>query len=218
MSAELLGEFDALLLDMDGTLISSVAAVERSWIRWAAEYGVEPLDLLAIHGVPAHTCVDRLLADRSAQERAEACERIDALELADREVEELPGARAVLEALTSAGRCAIVTSSSRELARVKLAAVGLPQPPMITADDVVHGKPDPEPYLAGARLLGFDPAACLVVEDAPAGLAAGRASGARTLGLRTTIQAPDADHVVADLSEIKVELGRAGVATWVRNG
>jgi mannitol-1-/sugar-/sorbitol-6-phosphatase len=206
-----IGQFAAVLLDLDGTLVSSVAAVERSWMRWFAEYDLPPVDMLEIHGVPAHVTVDRLLADRTAADRAAARRRIDELELADREVDVLPGAREVLEELGPAGRCAIVTSSSAELATVKLAATGLPHPPMVAADDVLHGKPHPEPYLAGARLLGVDPTLCLVVEDAPAGLAAGRAAGASTLGLRTTVTDPDADHVVADLGEVTVTATASGV-------
>ncbi|HMO11675.1 MAG TPA: HAD-IA family hydrolase [Actinotalea sp.] len=199
---------EAVLLDMDGTLVSSVAGVERSWTAWAGELGVVLPDFAEVHGVPARALVDRFLADRTPADRAAALERIDRIELAvAHEVEVLPGARELLEALVPTGRCAIVTSSSRALARARLAGTALPEPALVTADDVARGKPHPDPYLAGAALLGVRATACLVVEDAAAGLAAGRASGAVVLGLRTTLADPGvlADLVVDDLSAVVAE-------------
>lgn len=204
--------FAAVLLDMDGTLVSSTAAVERSWTRWCAEHDVAVPDFATVHGIPADTIVGHLLAGRPAEEVAAARRRIDEIELAEPgPVAVLPGARDVLGALAAAGRCAIVTSAGRELVAMRLAGAGLPVPPLVTADDVVRGKPDPEPYLAGAALLGVDPAACLAVEDAPAGLASAQAAGATTLAVRTTTADPRADHVVDDLSAVLVVLEGGGV-------
>jgi sugar-phosphatase len=204
--------FEALLLDMDGTLLSSVAAVERSWTRLAGEVGVPVPDFSTVHGVPAHALIDTMLADRPADERRAARARIDELELADVDgVEPLPGAAELLAALVPAGRCVIVTSSSTPLARARLAAVGLPVPLLVTADDVARGKPAPDPYLAGAALLGADPADCLAVEDARAGLESAAAAGATTLGLTTTHPDVRADVVVPDLSWVVATTGPEGV-------
>lgn len=209
--------YAALLLDLDGTLVSSVASVERCWTRWAAEHGLPAPDFTAVHGVPAAALVERMLPDRSPAERAAARARIDELELADPgPVEVLPGARELLATLVPAGRCAIVTSSSRVLAAARLGGTGLPVPPLVTADDVTRGKPAPDPYLAGAALLGLDPSTCLAVEDAHAGLAAARAAGTATLGLRTTTADLVADLVVDDLSAIRVEVLADGVRLHLR--
>ncbi|WP_372595204.1 HAD-IA family hydrolase [Actinotalea sp.] len=214
MSAER-GPYAAVLFDLDGTLLSSTAAVERSWDRLAVEYAIPAERFFAYHGMTARAILERLLPDRSADERETAHERIVELESSDTEgVEALPGAAEALAALVPTGRCAIVTSGSRVLARARLAAAGVDVPAVvITADDVEHGKPDPEPYLTAARALGVAAADCLVVEDAAAGLASGRASGATTLGLRTTLGAGivEADLVVDDLSAVRLEPAVGGV-------
>jgi len=80
---------------------------------------------------------------------------------------------------------------------------------MITSNDVQHGKPDPEPYRKAAQILGFPPADCIVVEDAPAGIRAGQASGARVLALRTTAPDPEltqsgATWIINDLASLRV--------------
>jgi sugar-phosphatase len=87
-------------------------------------------------------------------------------------------------------RWAIVTSCTRDLAHVRIAAAGLPKPKhLVTSTDVKNGKPDPEPYMKGAQFLGVPASHCVVFEDAPAGIRAGKAAAARVLALRTT--APD---------------------------
>lgn len=209
--------FAAVLLDLDGTLVSSTALVERSWRQWSAEYGVPVPDFGTVHGIPAWALVDRMLAGRPEAERAAAKARIDEIELAETgEVQVLPGAREVLGVLVPAGRCAIVTSSSRPLALARLTGAGLPVPPLVTADDVTRGKPSPDPYLAGAALLGVDPVDCLAVEDAAAGLAAARAAGTTTLGLTTTTTGLAADLVVADLGAVALEVTADGVRLRLR--
>lgn len=201
--------FDAVLFDMDGTLLDSLPAVIRSWTRWAGEFDVplETLRATPTHGRPAGDIVaDFVAADRVD----EAYARIVELEVSDTEgCVPLPGALVALAA--AAGRGAIVTSCSRPLARARLVAAGIPVPAVVvTADDVTRGKPDPEPFARAAALLGVDPSRCLVVEDAPAGLAAAAAAGAASLALTTTHarSALVADLVVDTLAD--VTLARAG--------
>ena len=208
-------DFAAVLFDMDGTLISSIGAVERSWTQLAAEFDIGRHDLGDLHGVPAREVLEIVLPDRTPAVRAAALRRIVELELADvDDIEVLAGAA---EALTAtAPRSAIVTSCTRDLAHARLGATVLVPPAVVvTADDVVLGKPDPAPYLAGAAALGADPADCLVVEDASAGIAAGRAAGATTLALTTTQGATIAgDLVVADMCAVRLTVvaGRLRVA------
>ncbi len=207
--------FAAVLFDLDGTLVSSTAAVERSWARLAVELEIPQERFFAFHGMTARAILERLLHDRAAGERDAAHARIVEIETADTDgVEALPWATEALATLVPAGRCAIVTSGSRVIARARLGASGVDVPAVvITADDVEHGKPDPEPYLKAAFALGVDPTDCLVVEDAAAGLLSGRAMGATTLGLRTTLgQAQiEADLVVPDLSAVRCSLAEDGV-------
>jgi len=211
--------FGGVLLDLDGTLIDSIAAVERSWIQWCSEYGVDPVRLLGLHGIPAARVIETLLPEG---DRVAAFERIRDLEVADvADIVVLPGAEALLAALADGGvPTAIVTSGTRDLAEARIAATGLTHPPVVvTASDVERGKPWPDPWLEGARRLGVDPDECLVVEDAVAGLRAGRAAGCRALVavLGTTPPEelePVADLVVPDLTHLatSVEGGRLSVA------
>ena len=209
------GPFAAVLFDLDGTLLSSTAAVERSWARLAVEFEIPRERFFEYHGMTARAIIERLLHDRAAPERDAAHVRIVAIETSDTDgVEALPGAAAALATLVPAGRCAIVTSGSRVLALARLAASGVDVPAVVvTADDVERGKPDPEPYRTAALALGVDPGDCLVVEDASAGLASGRAAGATTLGLRTTLgrRRIEADVVVDDLASVRFALGAEGV-------
>ena len=202
-------EVDALLFDMDGTLIDSTGSVLRSWETLAAEFSI-PAELFAVvprHGRPA----SEILAELLPRELVPAATvRMSELEQTDTAgVTALPGVAELLAAAPD-GTWAVVTSADRELARVRLAAGGISARYVVTIDDVSKGKPDPEPFLLGAKLLGAEPARCLVFEDAPAGLAAARAAGAFTVAVTTTHTAAelDADLVVPDLSVLRIE--RAG--------
>ena len=171
--------------------------------------------LEAGHGQPASQLVTALLGgDRVAQGLA----RIAELELADvHDITILPGAVELLAALP-ADRVAIVTSATKALATARIAAAGLPAPAVVvTFDDVRHGKPNPEPFLTGAARLGIDPSRCLVVEDAPAGVAAGRAAGCATLAVTTTSTRAqlDADLVVDSLAEVSIVAGPDGYSLLV---
>ncbi|MFL5993780.1 MAG: HAD family hydrolase [Streptomyces sp.] len=196
---------EALLFDNDGTLVSSLESVHRCWTRWAEEFGItaEEFARVELHGRPAvEIAADLLPADVVPQ----ALARIEQLEVEDVPnggVRLLPGTRAFLDALP-ADRWAVVTSATRRLAEARLEAVGILPKTLVAADDVTRGKPDPEPYLLAARELGVDPARCVVFEDAPAGLRAGRAAGMTTVALTTTHQAHEleADLVVENLSAL----------------
>jgi sugar-phosphatase len=200
--------FDAVLFDMDGTLIDSVPAVDRSWKRWAAEQGFPDAEDFQIqHGTPARALIARLLPP----------ERVDAAY--DNEgVTILPGTRDALAALPDERR-AVVTSCTAPLAAARMAASGLEAPRvLVTADDVAHGKPAPDPFLLGAERLGVDPARCLVVEDAPAGIASARAAGCAVLAVTGTHSAaelaaasPAPDAVAAGLAAVRLAGGPGGV-------
>ncbi|MEU2334156.1 HAD family hydrolase [Streptomyces sp. NPDC006654] len=203
----------ALLFDNDGTLVSTLASVDRCWTRWAVEYGITPEEFarVALHGRPAAEIVADLLPSARVPE---AVARVEQLEVDDVPggVHLLPGTAAVLDSLP-ADRWAVVTSATRRLAEARLAAVGIRPKTLVCADDVTRGKPDPEPYLLAARQLGVDPADCVVFEDAPAGLRAGRAAGMITVALTTTHQPHElvADLVVQDLSALSVLVTDRGV-------
>jgi mannitol-1-/sugar-/sorbitol-6-phosphatase len=203
--------FAAVLFDLDGTLVDSTAAVVRTWLAWAAERGVAPERLQGYHGVPALQIVRDLVPEGEVQA---ASARINELELLDvRGITVLPGAAEALAALP-AGRCAIVTSCTSSLAAARVGATRLDAPDVIvTADDVQHGKPHPEPYLLGAERLGVPPERCLVVEDAPSGLLAARAAGMATLAVTTTtpVEQLNADVVITTLADVAFESGPDGV-------
>lgn len=204
----------ALLFDNDGTLVSSLASVDRCWTRWAAEYGItaEEFARVELHGRPAAEIAADLLP---AEVVPQAVARIEDLEVEDVPnggVHLLPGTRAFLDSLP-AERWAVVTSATRRLAEARLDAVGILPKTLVAADDITRGKPDPEPYLLAARTLGVDPAHCVVFEDAPAGLTAGRAAGMTTVALTTTHQAHelDADLVVENLAALSALVTEQGL-------
>jgi sugar-phosphatase len=181
---------EALLFDMDGVLISSIGSVVRCWRRWCAIYEVPDADTYEVpHGRRAIDIVRSLRPDIDANEGLRVIEDLELEDLDDLVV--LPGVKALLASLPPE-RWSIVTSATRRLLLGRLAAAGLPIPEHIIAgDDVVNGKPHPEPYIRGAELLGYTPAECIVVEDAPSGVGAGVAAGSRVLGVLGTHEAED---------------------------
>ncbi len=207
-----------LLFDMDGVLISSIASVDRCWVRWAKHYGVPNADEFRIqHGTRAFEIMKGLRPDFTPEQAAEGLRLIEDMEIADvADLKVLPGVREMLKTLPPE-RWTIVTSATRRLLLGRLKAAGLPYPDeLITADDVVNGKPHPEPYMKGAELLGFGPADCVVVEDAPSGVGAGVAAGSPVLGVLGTHSAEQlygagATWVVRDLSGVKVAAEDGGL-------
>ncbi|SDH99528.1 HAD-IA family hydrolase [Agrococcus jejuensis] len=184
----------ALLLDLDGTLVDSTPAVDRSWATWAAEEGIEGFRIVE-HGRPARDIVaEHVPADRVAASLA----RIVELEVGDTaDVVALPGAVALVSSLPGSA-WAIVTSGSEPLARGRIAAAGLPVPDVfVTSSLPIPGKPAPDPYLHAARALGLEPADCVVVEDAPAGLEAAAAAGMRAIGVVGTYPASRLSSAIA---------------------
>ena len=204
--------FDAVLFDMDGTLIDSMALSLAAWHRWAAEHDVDPAHLTDLGGRPAAQVIPALL---TADRVADALARIEHLEVeaAAAGIPVLPGTVEALAALPP-DRVAIVTSCTRELLVSRLAGSKLPHPrEIVTFDDVEHGKPAPDPFLLGARRLGVDPARCLAVEDAPAGLASARAAGCTTLAVGATHPHGelDADAHAPDLSHVRFAATAEGI-------
>lgn len=204
--------FDAVIFDMDGTLVDSTPAVLRAWNSWALEHDVTMDDLAGHHGVPAAGVVGAVLP---AERHAAAIARINELELSDvHDIVVLPGAAEALACLAQA-RNAIATSCTRPLANARIQAAGLIPPSVIvTVDDVARGKPHPDPFLEAARRLGVDPTRCLVVEDAPKGLQAATAAGCSTLAVVTTTPREDllADAVVDDLAAVTFEVAEGGIS------
>jgi sugar-phosphatase len=201
----------ALLFDMDGVLVDSTPAVARVWTAWANRFGLVPDEVVRqAHGRPSIATIRELLpsADHRAEDQA-----IEKAEIADVEdIIALPGTKQLLDALPP-DRFAVVTSATHPLAVVRLRAAGFAIPKhLVTASDIQYGKPHPEPYLRGAQSVEVPPAACVVIEDAPAGIQAGKAAGSRVLALRTTtpdsaLQAAGADWIVTDCSNIYLHPG-----------
>jgi sugar-phosphatase len=200
----------AVLFDLDGVLVDSARVVERVWRRWAAEQAVPVEELLAvIHGRPGRDVVRMLAPHLDVEEQARAIGEWEAAEHED--LAEIPDAR-VCVAVAQEGPWAVVTSGGRKLAGVRLQTVGIPIPRvMITADDITFGKPHPEPYERAARALGVPASVCVVVEDAPAGIAAAKAAGMTVLAVATTHHASDlaeADEVFGSMREVAERLRR----------
>jgi sugar-phosphatase len=173
-----------VLFDLDGVLIDSNPAVDRVWSGWAIEHGLDPDAVIrAAHGRPSITTIREYIADEFAEAENKEVER---REMADIEgIVPLAGAMDLLLAIPKQ-RWAIVTSGTYPLATIRIKASGLPTPKnLITSSDILHGKPDPEPYLKGAAKLGFAAKDCVVLEDAGAGVRAGKAAGARVIGIRS---------------------------------
>jgi len=204
-----------LLFDNDGVLVSSIASVNRCWKLWAAHYGIPNADQVTVaHGTRA---IEMMLALKPDVDLVEGLRLIEDIEIADvADIEVLPGVRSLLTSLPSA-RWAIVSSATRRLLVARVEAANLPLPNwIVSADDVVNGKPHPEPYLRGAEFIHAAPADCLVVEDAPSGIHAGKAAGCRVLGVVGTdtaeeLLAAGADWVVASLEHVRAETSANGL-------
>ncbi len=202
----------AILFDLDGVLVDSTRAVDKEWRAWARRKGVDGDAIMAIaHGVRTIEVIRRVAPHLDAEAEARKIEKHEAH---DKEgVSVMPGAEALVHSIPE-GRWGVVTSGTRLLASARLRFCGLPVPKvLVTADDVLNGKPHPEPYLKGAEWLGFDPADCLVIEDAPAGIQSARAGGMKVVGITSTYAADalsHADAVIGRLAQIQVTSNGAG--------
>ena len=173
--------FDTFFFDMDGTILSSLAAAERCWTAWAQRHGVDIQTFLpTMHGMRALDTIKRLqLPHIDPQVEADALTLAEIADVAD--IEAIAGAKAFLASLPPQ-RWAVVTSAPRLLALRRMEAAGLPVPALlISAEDVLNGKPAPDGFLLAAKRLGVAIERCLVFEDAPAGIQAAEAAGANVL-------------------------------------
>lgn len=208
---------EALLLDMDGTLVHSTTEVETVWRLWCQGHRLDPEPVLAMcHGVRSREVI-RALAPQLDLAREVAL--LDELEIQHAGVAEpIAGARTLLGALSPA-RWALVTSASQRVARHRLASAGLPLPRLlIGAEDVVRGKPDPEPYLLAARQLGLAPADCLVFEDAPAGICSALQAGCQVVQIGGDKRLDDGVRArLEDWRQIRLTEDEAGLQLCMAN-
>lgn len=202
-----------ILFDMDGVLISSIGSVERTWTKWAEAHGVDPaLAIRTAHGRRAIESVRFLRPDLNDEEELLWLEDMEVKDTEGLEI--LEGVLPILQALP-ANHWTVVTSATERLALSRLRHGGIPQPEwIVTADQVSKGKPDPEPYLMGAKLLGLRPEDCLVIEDAASGAKAGHAAGCKvlaTLFSHSLESLSTADWVVPSLRDVQV----AVLGEWI---
>jgi len=203
-----------VLFDLDGVLVDSTPAVARVWTIWANKHGFDPQETVRkAHGRPSLATIRELLPNADHAAENAIVERMEIEDVAD--VVALPGAAELLHALP-ADKWTVVTSCTKRLALVRLRAAGLAIPEkLVTSNDITNGKPHPEPFLKGAKLLGFAPEDCVVFEDAPAGIRAGKAAGTRVIALQTTeqdnfLRQAGADWIVADCSSVHVDGANSG--------
>ncbi|VXA80262.1 MULTISPECIES: HAD-IA family hydrolase [Aeromonas] len=201
----------ALLLDMDGTLVHSTDEVETVWRLWCRRHQLAPEPVLAMcHGLRSREVI-RALAPQLDMVQEVAL--LDELEIHHTgRGEAIMGSRALLTRLP-AERWALVTSASQRIARHRLESAGLPLPTLLVgAEDVVHGKPDPEPYLLGAKGLGVAPADCLVFEDAPAGIQSALRAGCAVVQVGgKRLLDPAVIAVIQDWRQVSVEVDEKGM-------
>lgn len=202
----------ALLVDMDGVLVDSTPAVARVWTRWALKHNMDPDHVVqSAHGRTSLASIQELLPHADPAVHLAENRWMELAEIEDiADVTALPGAKELLAAVPPT-QVAVVTSATRPLAEVRLRAATLWQhvAHLVTASDILHGKPDPEPYLKGAAAIHFAPQDCVVIEDAPSGVRSAKAAGARVLAVRTTttdepLLAAGADWIVNDCSSLRI--------------
>jgi sugar-phosphatase len=198
----------AILFDLDGVLIDSTSCVERHWNTWARKHGLDVDHILRIaHGVRNIDTMRLIVPHLDVEEEARQFAADEVVDTAG--VVPVDGASTVLATLAGAA-WAVVTSCGADLARARMDATHLPPPPvLITGTDVARGKPEPDPYLLAARQLGVRSEDCVVVEDAPAGIQAGKKAGMRVIGVaftygREDLLAEGADVAVDRLSSLKI--------------
>jgi sugar-phosphatase len=198
---------DAIIFDLDGVLVDSTACVERHWRRWAIKRGIDIEEILRVsHGMRTVDTVRIFAPEIDFVSEAAELEEMESLDTQG--VEAIEGAVEITKALPP-GSWAVATSGTRSMATRRIAHTGLAEPSvLVTADDVARGKPDPEVFLLAASGLGVEPQRCIVIEDAPAGVAGARAAGMRVIAIATT-HAPDklpgADAMVPHLNDVRIQ-------------
>src|ERR1700678_2285858 len=196
----------AILFDLDGVLVDSTGSVDLHWRIWAGERGIDEEKVIAIaHGVRAIEVIRIIAPHLDAYAELRDLEKEEAND--HHKLAAMPGAIELVRSIPDNLWC-VVTSGSRYLVTERLRMVGVPIPKvMITADDVVNGTPYPEPYLKGAKALGFEPQRCLVIEDAPAGIRAAHAAGMKVIGFASTYkpeQLAEAETVIRNFAQLSV--------------
>ncbi len=197
----------AILFDMDGVLVDSGVVVRRTWRRWSALRGFDPIAVLGV--AQGRRTIDTLRALAPDLDVEAEARWLEEAELADRDgIHPIPGAVELVGQLPD-GRWAVVTSAGHELASRRLDWAGLPIPScLISAERVTEGKPSPEGYLRAAEQLRIQPAECVVIEDTPPGVRAATAAGMRVVALTTTHDArdlPAVDGLLPDLLGVVVQ-------------
>ncbi len=198
----------AILFDLDGVLVDSIAGVELVWRDWATAHGFDADAVVAV--VHGRRAADTVAAVAPHLDVATELAALTAREASDtRGIQPIDGAAAFVSALPPQA-WAVVTSGMRAAATFRLGVGGVPVPKvLVSAEDVERGKPDPSCYLLGAQRLGVAPSECLVIEDAPAGLAAAKAAGMRSIGVTTTYDVAalqDATVVVRSVADLVVRV------------
>lgn len=202
----------AILFDLDGTLVDSHIAIEKSWQQWADKHQIDPAELHGYaQGRTGREIIAHYLPDSDIGAEQKTLE--DSENSYIDTVRQIGNAAQLLKSLPT-DRWGIVTSGTTPIALPRIQRPGLPMPKMlVTANDVTHGKPHPEPYLLGAKRLGFKPADCIVVEDSPAGIDAALAAGMRCVGVVTTHRETAVSHataVIPNISYLTIDLDKQG--------
>nr|WP_219606657.1 sugar phosphatase [Pectobacterium sp. CFBP8739] len=216
-------ECKGFLFDLDGTLVDSLPAVERAWINWAKDHGIEPQEVLDfIHGKQAITSLRHFLQGQSEETIQQEFDALEKTEASDTQgIVAMPGAKALLERLDALDiPWAIVTSGTVPIASARHHRGELPAPrAFITAEQVAKGKPHPDAYLLGAQQLGLKPEECVVVEDAPAGVLSGLAAGCKVIAVKAPADTPKLDQVdlvLDSLEQIEIETLPNGAKVLLR--
>ncbi|MDF2155164.1 HAD-IA family hydrolase [Vibrio sp. CAU 1672] len=203
--------FTGLLFDLDGTLVNSIPSVTRSWTTWATKKGLEPEYVLSrIHGRPAIESISELLPNASPQEIQDEMIWMEELEATDiTGIKPIAGARELLHHLNELNvPWAIVTSGTIPVASARIKAGNLPMPKvLITPECITKGKPNPEPYLKGAEVLGLNIESCICFEDASVGVRSGKAAQAKVIGVLSHGEKEalsEADFVIDCLHEVTI--------------